>query len=57
MLMAVNKLAMANLYNCTAIEQSVNTLGATSLKQAESSVKEAVAKPNGPHSKLVAKFG
>ncbi|HEY8906652.1 MAG TPA: hypothetical protein VIM63_11505 [Rhodoferax sp.] len=57
MLMAVNKLATANLYNCTAIEQSVNTLDATFLKQDESVVKEAVTKPKGPYSKLVAKFG
>ena len=55
--MAVNKLATANLYNCTAIEQSVNTLDATFLKQDESVVKEAVTKPKGPYSKLVAKFG
>jgi hypothetical protein len=57
MLMVVNKLATTNLYNGTAIEQSVNTLDAALRKQAESAVKEAVAKPKGPYSKLVAKFG
>ena len=55
--MAINKLAVAYLYNCTAIEQSVNTLDASLLKQDASAVKEAVAKPNGPKSKLVARFG
>ena len=55
--MVVNKLATANLYNCTAIEQSVNTQGGTLLKRHESTVKEAAAKPIGPYNALVAKFG
>jgi hypothetical protein len=32
-------------------------MGATLLKQAESTVKEAVVKPKDPYRKLVAKFG